>query len=58
MEFYNSENTLKEQLQMYFIKDHTASLYLRSAKLILKVLACYLYVFRVILDRGPGQANW
>ena len=58
VEFYNSENTLKEQLQLYFIKDHTVSLYVRTAKLILKVLACYLYVCRVILDRGPAHANW
>lgn len=43
---------------MYFIKDHGVSVYIRTAKLILKVLACYLYVCRVILDRGPAQANW
>jgi hypothetical protein len=58
VEFYSSENTLKEKLQLYFIKDHTVSLYVRSAKLILKILACYLYVYRVILDRGPAYANW
>ena len=58
VEFYNSENTLKERLQLYFIKDHTVSLYVRCAKLTLKFLACYLYVCRVILDRGPAFANW
>lgn len=43
---------------MYLIKDHTVSLYVRATKLVLKVLACYLYVCRVILDRGPMYANW
>lgn len=58
VEFYNSENTIKEQLQMYFIKDHNVSLYIRSIKLVLKTLACMLYVIRVILDKGPLVANW
>lgn len=58
VEFYNSENTLKEQLQLYLIKDHQVSFMVRSAKLILEVLACYLYVCRVIFDRGPSHATW
>lgn len=43
---------------MYLIKDHTVSLYVRSAKLIFHVLACILYVVLVVLDRGPMVANW
>lgn len=42
---------------MYFIKDHTVSLYVRTAKLALNVLACYLYICRVIMDRGPAYAS-
>lgn len=58
VEFHNSENTIRERLQKYFIKDHAVSLYIRAAKLILNVFACYLYVVRVIFDRGPMAANW
>lgn len=58
VEFYSNENTFKEQLQMYFIKDNDFSLYVRSAKLALQVLACYFYVLRVIFDRGPAYASW
>lgn len=43
---------------MYLIKDHTLNLYVRSFKLILKVLACYLYILRVMFDRGPSYAYW
>lgn len=39
---------------MYLIKDHRLNIYVRLFKLILKVLACYLYVSRVMFDRGPN----
>ncbi|KAG9509805.1 Potassium channel subfamily T member 1, partial [Fragariocoptes setiger] len=57
VEFYNSENTFKEQLQMYFFKDHTISLYIRIVKFVLKILACLLYVIRVVFDQGPAVAS-
>lgn len=58
VEFYNSGDSLKERLQTYLIKDHKLNLYVRSFKLALKLVACCLYVCRVILDRGPAYANW
>lgn len=56
VEFYVNENTLKERLQLYFIKNQRSSLRIRIFNLIIKLLLCVLYVIRVILDSGPQQA--
>ncbi|XP_074602047.1 potassium channel subfamily T member 2-like isoform X2 [Brevipalpus obovatus] len=57
VEFYVNENTLKEKLHLYFIKNQQSSLRIRTLKLTLKSFACLLYVIRVIMDRGPAYAG-
>ncbi|XP_076347971.1 potassium channel subfamily T member 1-like [Tachypleus tridentatus] len=56
VEFYVNENTLKERLQLFFIKNQRSSLRIRIFNLLLKSLMCLLYVVRVGLDRGPKYA--
>ncbi|KAG8182946.1 hypothetical protein JTE90_003324 [Oedothorax gibbosus] len=56
VEFYVNENTLKERLQLFFIKNQRSSLRIRIFNLVVKLVACLLYVIRVILDRGPSYA--
>ncbi|KAF8788632.1 Potassium channel subfamily T member 1 like protein [Argiope bruennichi] len=56
VEFYVNENTLKERLQLFFIKNQRSSLRIRIFNLIVKLVACLLYVIRVVLDRGPSYA--
>ncbi|GFT43018.1 putative potassium channel [Nephila pilipes] len=58
VEFYVNENTLKERLQLFFIKNQRSSLRIRIFNLIVKLVACLLYVIRVVLDRGPSYAVW
>ncbi|XP_034654428.1 potassium channel subfamily T member 2 isoform X12 [Drosophila subobscura] len=53
VEYYVNENTFKERLQLYFIKNQRSSLRIRIADLFLKLLSCVLYIIRVILDRNP-----
>jgi hypothetical protein len=31
---------------------------IRIIKTALKLIACFLYVVRVVLDNGPAYANW
>ncbi|XP_054713397.1 potassium channel subfamily T member 1-like [Uloborus diversus] len=56
VEFYVNENTLKERLQLFFIKNQRSSLRIRIFNLVIKLVACLLYVLRVMLDRGPSYA--
>ncbi|XP_020818233.1 potassium channel subfamily T member 2 isoform X4 [Drosophila serrata] len=53
VEYYVNENTFKERLQLYFIKNQRSSLRIRIADLFLKLLSCVLYIIRVILDINP-----
>ncbi|XP_016844675.1 potassium channel subfamily T member 2 isoform X3 [Nasonia vitripennis] len=56
VEYYVNENTFKERLQLYFIKNQRSSLRIRLANLFFKLLTCFLYMFRVINDSDPTFA--
>ncbi|KAM4617111.1 potassium channel subfamily T member 1 [Polymixia lowei] len=59
VEFYVNENTFKERLKLFFIKNQRSSLRIRLFNLSLKLLTCALYVLRVYLDdleQGNGGA--
>uniref|UniRef100_A0A4Y0BGZ7 RCK N-terminal domain-containing protein n=1 Tax=Anopheles funestus TaxID=62324 RepID=A0A4Y0BGZ7_ANOFN len=53
VEYYVNENTFKERLQLYFIKNQRSSLRIRIANLFFKLLTCILYIFRVVTDLNP-----
>uniref|UniRef100_A0A1I8NFH7 RCK N-terminal domain-containing protein n=1 Tax=Musca domestica TaxID=7370 RepID=A0A1I8NFH7_MUSDO len=57
VEYYVNENTFKERLQLYFIKNQRSSLRIRIADLFFKLLACVLYILRVITDTDPTYAT-
>ncbi|XP_022242333.1 potassium channel subfamily T member 1-like [Limulus polyphemus] len=57
VEFYVNENTLKERLQLFFIKNQRSSLRIRIFNLVIKIVLCVLYVIRVVLDSGPLKAT-
>ncbi|XP_022242998.1 potassium channel subfamily T member 1-like [Limulus polyphemus] len=57
VEFYVNENTLKEQLQLFFIKNQRSSLRIRIFNLVIKIVLCVLYIIRVALDSGPLKAT-
>ncbi|XP_017464610.1 PREDICTED: potassium channel subfamily T member 1-like [Rhagoletis zephyria] len=57
VEYYVNENTFKERLQLYFIKNQRSSLRIRVADLFFKLLACVLYILRVITDTNPTFAT-
>ncbi|KAG2471341.1 KCNT1 protein, partial [Polypterus senegalus] len=50
VEFYVNENTFKERLKLFFIKNQRSSLRVRLFDFSLKVLSCLLYIVRVLLD--------
>ncbi|XP_034081052.1 potassium channel subfamily T member 1 isoform X11 [Gymnodraco acuticeps] len=50
VEFYVNENTFKERLKLFFIKNQRSSLRIRLFNFSLKILTCALYVLRVSLD--------
>ncbi|XP_057341472.1 potassium channel subfamily T member 2 isoform X9 [Microplitis mediator] len=56
VEYYVNENTFKERLQLYFIKNQRSSLRIRVANLFFKLLTCFLYIFRVVTDNVPTFA--
>ncbi|XP_058792082.1 potassium channel subfamily T member 2 isoform X2 [Phymastichus coffea] len=56
VEYYVNENTFKERLQLYFIKNQRSSLRIRLANLFFKLLTCFLYIFRVVTDNDPTYA--
>ncbi|CAG5099597.1 Similar to KCNT1: Potassium channel subfamily T member 1 (Gallus gallus) [Cotesia congregata] len=56
VEYYVNENTFKERLQLYFIKNQRSSLRIRVANLFFKLLTCILYIFRVVTDNVPTFA--
>uniref|UniRef100_A0AAQ4P5U9 RCK N-terminal domain-containing protein n=1 Tax=Gasterosteus aculeatus aculeatus TaxID=481459 RepID=A0AAQ4P5U9_GASAC len=55
VEFYVNENTFKERLKLFFIKNQRSSLRIRVFNFSLKLLTCLLYIIRVVTD-NPGQA--
>ncbi|KAK1153820.1 potassium channel subfamily T member 2-like [Acipenser oxyrinchus oxyrinchus] len=50
VEFYVNENTFKERLKLFFIKNQRSSLRVRLFNFSLKLLSCLLYIVRVLLD--------
>ncbi|PNJ45119.1 KCNT1 isoform 9 [Pongo abelii] len=50
VEFYVNENTFKERLKLFFIKNQRSSLRIRLFNFSLKLLTCLLYIVRVLLD--------
>ncbi|XP_028273500.1 potassium channel subfamily T member 2 [Parambassis ranga] len=54
VEFYVNENTFKERLKLFFIKNQRSSLRIRVFNFSLKLLTCLLYIIRVMTD-NPGQ---
>ncbi|XP_067943638.1 potassium channel subfamily T member 2-like [Watersipora subatra] len=50
VEFFTNERSLKERLQLYFIKNRRSSLRIRLFNFFLKFLTCLLYVARVEMD--------
>ncbi|CAB3225304.1 unnamed protein product [Arctia plantaginis] len=57
VEYYVNENTFKERLQLYFIKNQRSSLRIRIANLFFKLLTCVLYICRVCTDGEPISAS-
>ncbi|XP_051751493.1 potassium channel subfamily T member 1 isoform X7 [Ctenopharyngodon idella] len=55
VEFYVNENTFKERLKLFFIKNQRSSLRIRLFNLSLKLLTCLLYIIRVSLDDPSNQ---
>ncbi|XP_035246573.1 potassium channel subfamily T member 1 isoform X7 [Anguilla anguilla] len=56
VEFYVNENTFKERLKLFFIKNQRSSLRIRIFNFCLKLLTCLLYTVRVMLDKSAD--NW
>ncbi|XP_037069700.1 potassium channel subfamily T member 1-like [Pollicipes pollicipes] len=57
VEYYVNENTLKERLHLYFIKNQRSSLRIRIFNLVIKLLTCVLYIVRVAIDDDPIMAK-
>ncbi|XP_049885020.1 potassium channel subfamily T member 2 isoform X4 [Pectinophora gossypiella] len=57
VEYYVNENTFKERLQLYFIKNQRSSLRIRIANLFFKLMTCALYICRVVADGDPISAS-
>ncbi|XP_067825534.1 potassium channel subfamily T member 1 [Heptranchias perlo] len=59
VEFYVNENTFKERLKLFFIKNQRSSLRIRLFNFSLKLLTCLLYIVRVLLDHPTeGIGCW
>uniref|UniRef100_A0A8C1ZHG1 Si:dkey-21e5.1 n=1 Tax=Cyprinus carpio TaxID=7962 RepID=A0A8C1ZHG1_CYPCA len=58
VEFYVNENTFKERLKLFFIKNQRSSLRIRLFNLSLKLLTCLLYIIRVSLDDPTNQVTF
>ncbi|CAG5135868.1 unnamed protein product, partial [Candidula unifasciata] len=50
VEFFTNEKSIKERLQLYFIKNQRSSLRIRIFNLVIKLLSCVFYVVRVVFD--------
>ncbi|XP_053138262.1 potassium channel subfamily T member 1 isoform X2 [Hemicordylus capensis] len=58
VEFYVNENTFKERLKLFFIKNQRSSLRIRLFNFSLKLLTCLLYIVRVLLDDAQRIGCW
>ncbi|XP_056379521.1 potassium channel subfamily T member 2 isoform X2 [Hyla sarda] len=59
VEFYVNENTFKERLKLFFIKNQRSSLRIRLFNFSLKLLSCMLYIVRVLLDNSnKNKGTW
>ncbi|XP_063000863.1 potassium channel subfamily T member 1 isoform X2 [Elgaria multicarinata webbii] len=58
VEFYVNENTFKERLKLFFIKNQRSSLRIRLFNFSLKLLTCLLYIVRVLLDDPERIGCW
>uniref|UniRef100_A0A8C6YN71 Potassium sodium-activated channel subfamily T member 1 n=1 Tax=Naja naja TaxID=35670 RepID=A0A8C6YN71_NAJNA len=58
VEFYVNENTFKERLKLFFIKNQRSSLRIRLFNFSLKLLTCLLYIVRVLLDDPKQIGCW
>ncbi|XP_075473050.1 potassium channel subfamily T member 2 isoform X1 [Ascaphus truei] len=58
VEFYVNENTFKERLKLFFIKNQRSSLRIRLFNFSLKLLSCMLYIVRVLLDDPTQGDGW
>ncbi|KAM9338076.1 potassium channel subfamily T member 2 [Symphorus nematophorus] len=57
VEFYVNENTFKERLKLFFIKNQRSSLRIRVFNFCLKLLTCLLYIIRVVTDKNAPSGN-
>ncbi|XP_063787482.1 potassium channel subfamily T member 2-like isoform X2 [Pseudophryne corroboree] len=58
VEFYVNENSFKERMKLFFIKNQRSSLRVRLFTFSLKLLSCLLYIIRVLLDDPrEGKGN-
>nr|XP_022326610.1 potassium channel subfamily T member 2-like isoform X3 [Crassostrea virginica] len=57
VEFFTNEKSLKERLQLYFIKNQRSSLRIRIFNFAIKLLTCILYIVRVMSDSVPNQCS-
>uniref|UniRef100_A0A667YNV8 Potassium sodium-activated channel subfamily T member 1 n=1 Tax=Myripristis murdjan TaxID=586833 RepID=A0A667YNV8_9TELE len=57
VEFYVNENTFKERLKLFFIKNQRSSLRIRLFNFSLKILTCALYILRVSLDEPKANST-
>uniref|UniRef100_A0A4W3K4E4 Potassium sodium-activated channel subfamily T member 2 n=1 Tax=Callorhinchus milii TaxID=7868 RepID=A0A4W3K4E4_CALMI len=58
VEFYVNENTFKERMKLFFIKNQRSSLRIRLFNFSLKLLSCLLYIIRVLLDDPRERNGW
>ncbi|KAG8010562.1 Potassium channel subfamily T member 2 [Nibea albiflora] len=57
VEFYVNENTFKERLKLFFIKNQRSSLRIRVFNFSLKLLTCLLYIIRVATENQDASSN-
>ncbi|XP_052673350.1 potassium channel subfamily T member 2-like isoform X7 [Crassostrea angulata] len=57
VEFFTNEKSLKERLQLYFIKNQRSSLRIRIFNFAIKLLTCILYIVRVMSDSVPSECS-
>ncbi|XP_073705576.1 potassium channel subfamily T member 2 [Garra rufa] len=55
VDFFVKENSFKERMQIYCIKNQRSSLRVRVFYLSLKILSCILYISRVLTDSSKDQ---
>ncbi|CAM9577800.1 unnamed protein product [Lampetra fluviatilis] len=58
LELLASENSFKERLKLFFIKNQRSSLRVRLVSFSLRLVTCLLYIVRVLLDEPRGGAKW